>query len=60
MRAQQEYDSLTERIEAQKEKGLSRLIAALASVVKESDEKRSEDTSSEKDDEDIVLISLFS
>ena len=33
MKAQQEYESLTERIEAQKEKKLNRFIAALAAVI---------------------------
>lgn len=60
MKAQQEYESLTERIEAQKEKKLNRFIAALAAVIQESDEEPAKDTSSEEDDEDIVLISLFS
>ena len=60
MKAQQEYESLTERIEAQKEKKMKRFIAALAAVIQESDEEPAKDTSSEEDDEDIVLISLFS
>ena len=60
MKAQQEYESLTERIEAQKEKKMNRFIAALAAVIQESDEEPAKDTSSEEDDEDIVLISLFS
>ena len=60
MKAQQEYESLTERIEAQKEKKLNRFIAALAAVIQESDEEPAKDTSSEEDDEVIVLISLFS
>ena len=60
MKAQQEYESLTELIEAQKEKKLNRFIAALAAVIQETDEKSDQDTSSEEDDEDIVLISLFS
>lgn len=34
MKAQQEYESLTERIEAQKEKKLNRFIAALAAVIR--------------------------
>ena len=49
MKAQQEYESLTERIEAQKEKKLNRFIAALAAVIQESDEepaKRTMKTSS--------------
>lgn len=39
MKAQQEYESLTERIEAQKEKKMNRFIAALAAVIQESDEE---------------------
>ena len=60
MKAQQEYESLTKLIEAQKEKKLNRFIAALAAVIQETDEKSDQDTSSEEDDEDIALISLFS
>ena len=60
MKAQQEYESLTKLIEAQKEKKLNRFIAALAAMIQETDEKSDQDTSSEEDDEDIVLISLFS
>ena len=47
MKAQQEYESLTERIEAQKEKKMNRFIAALAAVIQESDEEPAKDTSSE-------------
>ena len=46
MKAQQEYESLTERIEAQKEKKMNRFIAALAAVIQESDEEPAKDTSS--------------
>ncbi len=60
MKAQQEYESLTKLIEAQKEKKLNRFIAALAAVIQETDEEPDQDTSSKEDDEDIVLISLFS
>ena len=59
MKAQQEYESLTKLIEAQKEKKLNRFIAALAAVIQETDEEPDQDTSSEEDDVFIVLFAVF-
>ena len=60
MKAQQEYESLTERIEAQKEKKMNRFIAALAAVIQESDEEPAKDTSSEEIDLGITLAVVSS
>ena len=60
MKAQQEYEFLTEHIETQKERELERFIETLESVVQESDEKTAENSSNEEDDTNIVFISLFS
>ena len=59
MKAQQEYESLTAARAAMNRFIFFSFCASMRSV-RDSDEEPAKDTSSEEDDEDIVLISLFS